>query len=114
MGAELSKAERRRDLPQQGHHVHVLDEALGVRVVLRPEVDKLPEMVRAEDGPVPGQVVEVVHDDGDKQVEDQEGTNNKEADEERVGHIGATTPGLARIVRLRVTDRALTEMSRLK
>ena len=78
MGAELSKAERRRDLPQQGHHVHVLDEALGVRVVLRPEVDKLSEMVRAEDGPVPGQVVEVVHDDGYEQVEDEEAADDEE------------------------------------
>ena len=78
MGAELSKAERRRDLPQQGHHVHVLDSPFGVRVVLRPETNKFVQMVRAEDGPVPGQVVEVVHDDGYEQVEDEEAADDEE------------------------------------
>ena len=34
---ELSEAERRRNLSQQRHDVHVLDPALGVRIVLAPE-----------------------------------------------------------------------------
>ena len=100
MGAELAKAEGRRDLPQESHHVNMFDETLRIRVVLGPEVDKLPEVMGAEDGPVPGEVVEVVHDDGDEQVEDKESADNEEADEERVGHIGAATFLLPSIVRL--------------
>ena len=53
------------------------------------------------------EVVEVVHDDGDKQVEHQEGADHEEADEEGVGHVGATALLLASIVRLRVTDCSL-------
>ena len=48
-------------------------------------------MMGTQDGPVTGEVVKVVHDDGNKQVEDQEGTDHKEADKEWVGHIGATS-----------------------
>ena len=32
----------------------------------------LVEVMRTKNGPVPGKVVEVVHDDGDKEVEDEE------------------------------------------
>ena len=32
----------------------------------------LVEVMRTEYGPVPGEIVEVVHDDGDKEVEDEE------------------------------------------
>ena len=100
MGTQLAKPERRRDLPQQSHHVHVLDPTLGVRVVLRPERDELPQVVGAQDGPVPRQVVEVVHDDGHEEVEDKEGAEDEEADEVNVGKVGAA-PGLgSSIVRL--------------
>ena len=84
---EFTKPKRRRNLPEQGDNIHMLDEALGVRVILGPEVDKLPEVVRAEDGPVPGEIVEIVHDDGDEQVKHEEGADNEEADEEGVGHV---------------------------
>ena len=112
VGAELSEPEWRRDFPQESHHVHVLDETLRIRVVLRPEVDELPQVVRAQDGPVPGEVVEVVHDDGNKQVEYKEGAHNEEADEERVGHVGAATSLLTSIIRLGVTDGSLAEIKR--
>ena len=39
------------------------------RVVLRPDSDELVEMVGPQDGRVSGQVVEVVHDDGNEQVQ---------------------------------------------
>ena len=44
-------------------------------------------MVGAEDGPVAGEVVEVVHDDGHEQVEDEEAAHDEEADEVDVGDI---------------------------
>ena len=78
VGAEFAEPERRRDLPEEGDDVDVLDPALGVGVVLAPQPDKLVEMVGSEDGPVPGQVVKVVHDDGNKQVEDEEGADDEE------------------------------------
>ena len=46
-------------------------------------------MVRAQDGRVSGQVVEVVHDDGHEQVEHQEGAEEDEGDEVGVGEGGA-------------------------
>ena len=70
---QLSEPERRRDLPEESDDVDVLDPALGVGVVLAPQPDELVEVVGAEDGPVTGQVVEVVHDDGHEEVEDEEG-----------------------------------------
>ena len=40
-------------------------------------------MVRTQNGPITGQVIEIVHDDGNKQIENQKGTNNKKADKEQ-------------------------------
>ena len=47
--------------------------SLCAGVVLCPDADELVEVVRAEDGGVPGEVVEVVHDDGHEEVEHDEG-----------------------------------------
>ena len=52
-------------------------------------------MVGAEDGGVPGQVVEVVHDDGHEQVEHDEAAEEDEGDEVYIGDIRAT--GLVRV-----------------
>ena len=76
----------------------MLDPALGVGVVLAPQPDKLVEMVGSEDGPVPGQVVKVVHDDGNEEVEDEEGANDEEADEVGIGNIGAAPSLFSRVV----------------
>ena len=48
--------------------------AFCVRIILAPKSHKLVQMVRAQNRPIPGQVVEIVHDDGDEQVKNQEGT----------------------------------------
>ena len=101
MRTELSESERRRDLPQQRYDVDVLDPALGVGVVLAPQPDELVEVVRAEDAPVPGQVVKVVQDDRDEEVEDEEGADDEEGDEVRVGKVGAAA-GLAGVLALLV------------
>ena len=44
-------------------------------------------MVGAEDRGVPGQVVEVVHDDGHEEVEHDEAAEEDEGDEEGVGEV---------------------------
>lgn len=42
----------------------------GLGVVFCPDLLKLVQMVRTEEGPVPRQVIKVVHDHSDKQVQD--------------------------------------------
>ena len=76
---------------EEGHHVNMLDPTLGVWVVLGPERHELPQVVGAEDGPVTGEIVKVVHDDGHKQVEDKEGAEDEETDEVNVGEVRAAT-----------------------
>ena len=63
--------------------------SLCAGVVLCPDADELVEVVRAEDGGVPGEVVEVVHDDGDEEVEHDEGAEEDEGDEVEVGEWGS-------------------------
>ncbi len=45
MWTKLPEAERRRDLSEEGDHVHVLDPALGIRIILGPQPYKLVQMV---------------------------------------------------------------------
>ena len=47
-------------------------------------------MVGAEDGGVPGQVVEVVHDDGHEKVDHDEAAEEDEGDKVEVGGVTAT------------------------
>ena len=85
-------------IPEKSDNVDVLDEALGVGIVFTPEVNKFGEMVGSENGPVPGQVVKVVHDDSDEEVEHEEGADNKEADEVGVGNVRAAAALLASVI----------------
>ena len=64
----------------------------SARVVDGPDGDELAQVVRAQDGGVPGEVVEVVHDDGHEQVEHDEGAEEDEGDEVDVGQVGAAVP----------------------
>jgi hypothetical protein len=48
----------------------MLDSSLGVGIIFTPESDELVKMVRPENGPISGQIVEVVHDDSNEQVDD--------------------------------------------
>ncbi len=73
---------------------------LGVGVVLGPECDELPQVVETKDGPVPGQVVKVVHDDGNKEVQHEEGADDEEADEVGVGKVCPAPPWIPGIIRL--------------
>ena len=76
----------------------MLDEPLGIGIVFAPQMNKLGKMVGTKDGPIPCKVVKVVHDDSNEEVEDEEGADNEEADEVRVGNIRATSSLLARII----------------
>ena len=65
----------------------MLDEPLGVGIVFAPQMNKLGKMVGTKDGPISCEVVKVVHDDSNKEVENEEGADNEEADEVRVGNV---------------------------
>ena len=58
-------------------------------VKLCPGGDELAQVVGAEDGGVPGEVVEVVHDDGHEEVDHDEAAEEDEADEVEVGGVAA-------------------------
>ena len=109
MGAQFTKAKWRRYFSQQSYNINVLDETLGVRIIFRPEMDKFSKMMRTKNGPITGEVVKVVHNDGNEQVENQEGTNNKETDEERISHIRSTSFRFSSIIRIGITNSTLTE-----
>ena len=81
----------------------MLDEPFGVGIVLAPKMNKLGKMMGTKDGPVPCKVVKVVHDDSNKEVENEEGANNEEADEVGVGNVRATSSLLSYIIRSLVT-----------
>lgn len=68
----------------------MLDSPCGVRVVLRPQPYELLQMMRTENGPVACQIIEIIHDDGHKQVDDEKRAKDVEGDEERNGEIIAT------------------------
>ena len=61
-------------------------------------------MMRTKDGPVTREIVKVVHDDGDEQVEDEEGAEDEEADEVNVGEIGSAASRGSGIIRLRAEN----------
>lgn len=65
--------------------------ALGVGIVLAPQPDELVQMMRPQYGPVPGQIIKVVHDDGDEQIDDQERAQYVERDKIRESEIGSAT-----------------------
>jgi hypothetical protein len=59
----------------------------ATRVELCPGGDELAQVVGAEDGGIPRQVVKVVHDHGHEQVQHDEAAEEDEGDKVDVGHI---------------------------
>jgi hypothetical protein len=59
---------------------------LGLGVVLGPELHKVVQVMRAENGPISRQVVEIVHDDGHEQVDNQEGAQAHKGHKVGNGH----------------------------
>lgn len=65
-----------------------MDFARGAGVVLRPDSNEFVQVMRSQDAWVPGQIVEVVHDDGHEKVEhlnEHSVDEQKQRWEERVG-----------------------------
>ena len=74
---------------------------LGIRIIFRPKDNKFSQVMGAKNGPIPGKVIKVVHDDGNEKVEDKEGTDDEESDKVYIGKIRTTSTFLASIVRLK-------------
>ena len=61
-------------------------------------------MVRSQDGPIPGEVVKVVHDDSNEQVENEERTDHKEGNKVGIGKVGTAACRVACILWPHVTE----------
>ena len=72
---------------QEGNKPFVMYHTQGVWVVFGPYVAVLVEVMRSEDGPVSCQVIEIFHDDGDEEVDDEERANHVESDEVNVSEV---------------------------
>ena len=101
MRTQFSKPEWRRYFAEQGNNINMLYLSFRVRIIFRPKNHKFAQVMWSKDRPVSGEVIKVVHDDSNKQVENQEGTNDEESDKVNVGKIRATARFLTSIVRLK-------------
>ena len=79
------------------------DESPRIRIEIRPHPDKVIEVLRAHNGPVTGEVVEIVHNYGHQDVEYHKGTHKVEGGEVHVGKVGSTETA-RRLVGLRVAQ----------
>ena len=61
---------------------------LGAWVVLRPNSDKLVQVMSSQNGGIACQVIEVVHDDSHEKIEHEEGTEEDKGDEIKVRNLG--------------------------
>ena len=77
--AEFAKTKGRWNFAKQSNNINMFNPAFCIRIILAPKSHKLIQMVRAQNRPIPGQVVKIVHDDGDEQVKNQEGTYLKKS-----------------------------------
>lgn len=84
-----------------------MDLAGRVRIVFGPDPDELVEMMGAQDRRVPREIIEIVHDNGDEQIQHEERTEEDERHEIGVGEVGAATLGLVLLVGLLVAELAL-------
>lgn len=66
MRAEFTETQGRRYLSEESDHVQVLDTTFRVGIVLGPQTNKLVQMVRTQDRPIPRQVIEIVHNYSDE------------------------------------------------
>ena len=66
MRTERAKSQRWINLPQQRHHVQMLDPTPRIWIVLTPQPDELIQMMRPQNGPIPCQIIKIVHDDRHK------------------------------------------------
>ena len=64
---------------------------LGAWVVLRPNSDKLVQVMSSQNGGIACQVIEVVHDDSHEKIEHEEGTEEDKGDEIKVRNLRPTS-----------------------
>lgn len=83
-----------------------MDLAGGVRIVLGPDPHEFVEMMGAQDRRVPREIIEVVHDDGDEEIQHEKRAEEDERHEVSVGDVGAATARLI-LIGLRVAGSAL-------
>jgi len=105
-GALVAKPQRRIHILQHVVHLRVVDLAGGVRIVFGPDPHELVEMMRAQDRRVSREVIEVVHDDGDEEIQHEERAKEDERYKIGVGDVGAATLRLL-LLGLRVAGTAL-------
>eukprot|EP00041_Stephanoeca_diplocostata_P038150 m.1480973 g.1480973 ORF g.1480973 m.1480973 type:complete len:343 (-) comp25172_c0_seq2:4125-5153(-) len=91
VGTVVAHAERRVQLAQQVWEV-VVRHTLGPRgVILLPHVYEQIKVLRSQYRLIQGEILEVVHDDGHKEIDDEEGANERESaevDDRDHGSIG--------------------------
>ena len=63
---------------------------LSAWVVLRPNSDKLVQVMSSQNGGIACQVIEVVHDDSNEEIEHEEGTEEDKGDEIKVRNLRPT------------------------
>lgn len=63
---------------------------LSAWVVLRPNSDKLVQVMSSQNGGIACQVIEVVHDDSHEKIEHEEGTEEDKGDEIKVRNLRPT------------------------
>jgi len=104
--ALVAKPQRRIHILQHVVHLRVVDFAGGVWIVFGPDPHELVEMMRAQDRRVSREVIEVVHDDGNEEIQHEERAKEDERHKIGVGDVGAATLRLL-LLGLRVAGTAL-------
>lgn len=105
--ALVTKPQRRVHVLQHVIYLRVMYLAGGIRIVLGPDPDELVEMMSAQNRRIAGEVIEVVHDDGDEEIQHEERAEEDEGDEVDVGDIGAAIVRFLRLLGLGVARLAL-------
>lgn len=88
--ALITKPQRRVHVLEHFVHLPVMDLAGRVRIVFRPDANELVQVVSTQDRRVSRKVIEIVHDDGDEEVQHEERTEENEGDEVSVRDVRAT------------------------
>lgn len=89
--AFIAEAQGRIHVLEHVVHLAVMDLTGRVWIVFGPYPDEFVQMMSTENGRVPREVVEIVHDDGNEQIQHQERTEEYEGNEISVGDVGTAT-----------------------
>lgn len=70
--ALVAKPQRWIHILQHVVHLRVVNLAGGVRIVFGPDPHEFVEMMRAENRRIPCKIIEIIHDNGDKEIQHEE------------------------------------------